>query len=481
MLHVKNLPNEKDFEMLVIGAMLANKDNFDIAIRTLEDFDFFYSEHKIIFNVLKSLHGRGLPAEIHLICNELKDQQRLESLGGGVAYLTSLAQTGFNVHIEYYIDQLKKISRQRQLINLAKDIEKRAFDKEDPNSIAIDALEKIKQVERHKSVKEKIPIQFLDERSENFLLKLPPKKPMLLEITKSNGEPQGFLPKSIVAMLVGAGGVGKTHLLAQLAISIATGGDWLGSFSTTQHCGDQKKGNVFLGLGENQEDDIHRILYKASKHLRKTQGLLFDKTLEEASKRICAFSFCGQQAAFLEKNKPSHYFRHLKMRLEDKAPIGGWSLIILDPISRFLGADAEIDNASATQFIALLEELTIDLPGNPTVLFAHHMSKAAIKNTHENKTDQTAARGSSALTDGVRWQLNAFKGLNPDDMILSLQKSNFTAINEPIYLKKDFEGFLVRYLPELTSESPNPKHESKKADTVSVKFKKLSLSEQFLK
>jgi len=476
---IKNLPNEKESEMLVIGSMLTNNDNFSIAVKTLEDFDFFYSEHKIIFNVLKSLHGRGLPAEIFLVCSELKDDKKLETFGG-VAYLTSLAQmAGLSVHIEYYIEQLKKFSRQRQLINLAKEIEKRAFDNEDPNFIAIDALEKIKQVERHKSAKEKIPIQFLNERNANFLLMQPPKKPMLLEIAKSNGEPQGFLPKSIVAMLVGAGGVGKTHLLAQLAISIATGGEWLGSFSTTQHCGEEKKGSVFLGLGENQEDDIHRILFKASKNLRKNQGILFDNTLEAASKRICAYSFCGQQAAFLENNKPSHYFRHLKMRLEDKAPKEGWSLIILDPISRFLGADAEIDNASATQFIALLEELTIDLPGNPTVLFAHHMSKAAIKSTQENKTDQTAARGSSALTDGVRWQLNAFKGLNADDMILSLQKSNFTAINEPIYLKKDYEGFLERYFPESISQPSNVKSEIKKSEEV-IKFKKMSLSEQFL-
>ena len=46
-------------------------------------------------------------------------------------------------------------------------------------------------------------------------------------------------------MLVGAGGAGKTHALAQLAISIATGTNWLGKFPIEQ------PGFVFMGLGEN--------------------------------------------------------------------------------------------------------------------------------------------------------------------------------------------------------------------------------------
>ena len=37
------------------------------------------------------------------------------------------------------------------------------------------------------------------------------------------------------------------------------------------------------------------------------------------------------------------------MRLEDTAPQGGRTLIILDPVSRLMGADTETDNAAVTQ------------------------------------------------------------------------------------------------------------------------------------
>jgi len=43
---------------------------------------------------------------------------------------------------------------------------------------------------------------------------------MLLEYADEDGNSAGFLPKGIVAMLVGAGGVGKTHLLAQLLLVV---------------------------------------------------------------------------------------------------------------------------------------------------------------------------------------------------------------------------------------------------------------------
>ncbi|MFI0435869.1 MAG: AAA family ATPase [Parachlamydiaceae bacterium] len=323
-------------------------------------------------------------------------------------------------------------------------MQKKVLSEEDPKKLIISAQENLKLIERNKGAKDKFPIQFLNEHNENYFLVEPNRKAMLLEYAKNDGKSAGFLPKGIVAMLVGAGGVGKTHLLAQLAISIATGTPFLDAYTPTKHCGANGQGNIFLGLGENQYDDIHRLLYKATKHLRQKVPTLLDSdsNLFQASKRIAAFSFCGQQASFIENGKPSIYFRELKMRLEDTAPKDGWTLIILDPISRLMGADAETDNAAATQFIALLEELTIDLPGNPTIVFAHHANKSSIQSgTSQN---QSAARGASALTDGVRWQCNYTKDANTDTATLKMTKSNFTAIIEEIKTKKDVDGFIER-------------------------------------
>lgn len=451
----KEAPHSKESEMIVLGHMIGDSDSLKIGAENLNDSDFYFTQHKTIFAVLKEAHHENKPCDVHIVCEELKRKGKLKSVDGA-GYIVTLAQyAGLSDYIEDYCSKLKEKARLRALINVAQKQLKRALNEEDSQKISTETQEELRQIERNSGVKNKFPIKFLNQFDKNFLLVKPPRKPMLLEYNEDK-KAIGFLPKGIVAMLVGAGGVGKTHLLAQLAIAISTGTPWLETFTTTGHCEEEKKGNVFFGLGENQYDDIHRVLYKAAKKLREHQPDLTEKDpITEASKRIAAFSFCGQQAVFIEDKNPSMYFRRLKMKLIECAPKGGWDIIILDPVSRLMGADAETDNAAATQFIALLEELTIELPGKPTVLFAHHVSKAAIK-SGENQ-DQTASRGSSALTDGVRWQANFRKGKDSGTAILEVTKSNFTKSRIAFYTKKDEEGFIEKSSKPVGPENKNTK------------------------
>lgn len=436
-------PHSKESEMMVLGSMLTSVGAYNFSAELLTAEDFFFEEHKTVFKTLKHLHDDKRSADVHIVCEELQKSEKLKSVGGP-SYIVTLAQyAGTSAHIEEYCEIIEEKAKLRQIIKLGDDIQKNALNNVGATKILTDLSDQSRRILQRQSLKEKFPLMFLTQFDRDFLLDPPKPKPMLMEYVDDNGKPMGFLPKSIVAMLVGAGGVGKTHLIAQLTISVSTGTPWLDVFSPTSHCGLDNKGYVFLGLGENQIDDIHRVLYKASKMIRnQEQGR---KMLGDARKRIMPFSFCGQQAAFLEGGRPSRYFRELKLRLCESAPENGWSLIILDPVSRLLGVDSETDNAAATQFIALLEELTLDVPGNPTVLFAHHVSKSAIQQT--GKQNQTAARGASALTDGVRWQIN-FQKKNMENnsldqlALLHMQKSNFTAIMDDIVLKKDFEGYL---------------------------------------
>lgn len=296
-----------------------------------------------------------------------------------------------------------------------------------------------------------IDIKFIRDLPKNFLKEDAPEAPMLLQIMEESSF-RGFLRKGIVAQLVGAGGIGKTHFLVQLALSIATRRIFLEKYRVVE------KGNVFIGLGENSNDDIHRLLRKITKGLA-----LEDQEISEASSRISVMSFNGQSASFIHKGTQTPFFDALFHQLKVQEPDDGWMCIILDPISRFLGADAEVDNAAATQFIALLEKLTLELKGNPTVLFGHHMSKNSLTNTN---TDQTAARGSSAITDGVRWQANLERIKNGDEYLKDMVrfrvvKSNFTAIGESHDLQKDLNGCLY--------SGHNTAEEKKSPETVTVK------------
>ena len=278
-----------------------------------------------------------------------------------------------------------------------------------------------------------LTIRFLNEhKGIHYLLDDAPEMPTLVNRLDENSQRVSFIPRGILGMIVSAGGVGKTHLLAQLGLVAATGGKWLGEFLV------EEPGNVFMGLGENSNEDIHRLLRKTVKSLSLSSG-----ECAEAERRLSVMSFSGMPSSFIDKNRPTELFQHLLENLKRREPPDGWALIILDPISRFAGASAETDNASATELIALLERLPLELRGRPTVLFGHHMNKTGVGNSF---TDQGAARGSSALTDGVRLQINLDrrerKEDEPETITLRVVKSNFTAIPHPITLIKDPIGCL---------------------------------------
>lgn len=429
--------HSKEAEKTVLSCMLTSIESLDKGCNLLSSGDFYFLEHQTIFQAIKSAKDTHKVSDIQLTYEELKKQGKSE-VAGGLEYLAEITgHFALTAYIDDHIDILKDYSNKRKLIALSSELKENVLGNKDLQKIILSTQESLKQIEKNGLSKDKFSIKSLDRFDLNFLLDEPARKPSILEYYDyTNQSRKPFLPKSIVAMLAGPGGVGKSHLLAQLSVAIASGTPFLGEFETTPNCGQGKKGNVFFGLGENDYEDIHRLLYKATKTIRKDSP----EILEEAAKRLFPFSFHGQRAAFLDDKKPSNYFRELKLRLQDLPP---FSLIILDPISRLMGADAETDNAAATDFIALLEELTMDLPGNPTIVFSHHVNKGALNS--EKGTDQSAARGSSAITDGVRLQWNLFnkKTEGKQQVCLTTTKSNFTATHKEITLEKENDGYLI--------------------------------------
>ncbi len=126
-------PNSKESEMIVLGCMLTSIGSLNIAADMLEESDFYYAEHKIIFDVLKSSFLQDKPADVHLVAEELKRREQLKTIGG-VAYLTSLAQyAGTAAHIEEYTELVRSKSLLRRIIQSAQDVEKLAFD--DPEDV----------------------------------------------------------------------------------------------------------------------------------------------------------------------------------------------------------------------------------------------------------------------------------------------------------------------------------------------------------
>ena len=271
----------------------------------------------------------------------------------------------------------------------------------------------------------------------DWLTKDPPPRRYLL--TGADGK--GVLPLGRVGMLASAGGQGKSWALCQLALCVAAGVDWLGTFKVAEG------GYVLLALAEEEAEEMRRRLFYGAKALG-----LDDEKLALVAERIVALPLCGESVALTYSPEEARGFNappgtilettfasRLRAKLHDAEH--EWRLIVLDPISRFAGPDVEGDNAAATRFVQVLEKLT-QVPGHPTLLVAHHTSKAARR---EGGADASAARGASGLTDAVRWQANLMPVKDaPDFVKFEVTKSNYAKFPPRLVLRRQEHGELRR-------------------------------------
>ncbi|MFW6023692.1 MAG: AAA family ATPase [Myxococcota bacterium] len=263
----------------------------------------------------------------------------------------------------------------------------------------------------------------------------PPRRRWLLEQATPPASPseqpqrQGWLPLGKVGMLAAAGGVGKTMALVQLAVSVATGRDWFGLKVANP-------GRALLALAEEDAEEVRRRLYAAAgtAELDREERML-------AAQRVTVLPLAGVPVAMLERDARGNpietgVLEELRAILEDGR--GEWRLVVLDPLTRWAGLDAETDNLEATRFVAAVESL-VRVPGGPTVILSHHTSKASRR---DGGREATAARGSSALVDGVRWCATMVPAASAEapTVELAVAKANYSRPGRPITLVHTDQG-----------------------------------------
>jgi hypothetical protein len=238
---------------------------------------------------------------------------------------------------------------------------------------------------------------------------------------------KGALARGIVGLLVAPGGRGKTWALCQLALCIAIGRAWLGTFDVAT------SGRVVLALAEEPQDEVRRRLYYAAEAM----GFSAEER-RLAAERIVPLGLAGQLVGLVETGSggavlPSAVHAALLQRLGTAEHVA----VILDPLARF-APDCEGGNAAATAAVQALEMLT-RAPGRPAVIVAHHTPKWSRRDG--NAAEQTAARGVTGLVDAVRW-VGGLGGVTEGDLVFAVSKSNYSAHGDPVQLVRDEGGAL---------------------------------------
>ena len=178
-----------------------------------------------------------------------------------------------------------------------------------------------------------------------------------------------------VGAMIGPGGVGKSMLALELSMQISGGPDLLG-------IGNFPFGSVAYLTAEDPRVSLHHRLHEIGKHLTNEQKASVVEGLH-------VYPLIGERPVISN----SRWFDMVKSKADRHR------LLIMDTLRRF-HTDNENSSEAMSEVIGRLEAIATDT--GCAVLFLHHSAKNASQT--ETLDQQQASRGSSVLSDNVRWQ-----------------------------------------------------------------------------
>lgn len=115
---MNDMPHEPESEIGVLGSVLMadNKSAQDAVIGKLDSEHFWVRSHKLIWEQICQMILENAPVDVSTITSRLRDNGRLDEVGGihGITQLALSQPT--SAHIDYFIDRLIEKKRLRDLI-----------------------------------------------------------------------------------------------------------------------------------------------------------------------------------------------------------------------------------------------------------------------------------------------------------------------------------------------------------------------------
>ena len=206
------------------------------------------------------------------------------------------------------------------------------------------------------------------------------------------------LPARCVGALVAPGASGKTFFILQIAAALALRIPVAGGALPAPAA----SGKTVLLASEESADMLIVRLHALVSWLLSTNAYLpleeqFERSrvIAQLCEYVSVYPLAGQSVRVFEHGAPSKAMDEIAKACQ------GARLLIVDPLRRFHDGD-ENDSGDMTAVVQALEGVAHR--AGCAVLATHHTNKAATLSG--NGDMQQAIRGSSALTDTIRWQAN---------------------------------------------------------------------------
>ncbi len=121
-------PQALELEEAVLGALMLERDAFNAVIEILKPESFYKEAHQKIFKAIVDLFDRSEPVDILTVTNNLRTKGELE-IAGGAYYVTELTtKVNSAANIEFHARIVLEHSIKRDLISIASEVHRDAFE-----------------------------------------------------------------------------------------------------------------------------------------------------------------------------------------------------------------------------------------------------------------------------------------------------------------------------------------------------------------
>ena len=135
-------PQHIDSERALLGAIMIKPDSLHDVVDVVHPDAFYSEKHRIIYNSMMFLWGKNEPIDLLTVTSRLRDQNKLESIGG-TAYLSDLvAGVPAASNAPHYAGVVQKKAMLRQLIEAGDYISELGYDEASEVEETLDKAEK---------------------------------------------------------------------------------------------------------------------------------------------------------------------------------------------------------------------------------------------------------------------------------------------------------------------------------------------------
>jgi len=211
-------------ESLLSGILIDNNTLLDVA-EILSPENFYKTAHQKIFSAILSLFSKNEPIDLVTLANQLKDNGKLEEIGGAT-YLASLVETvPLAVNAKHYSKIIHDKAALRRLINKANQIAKRCFESQGDVGEVIDFAESaIFEISENKIRPSYYAIKDIIEKNIDIIEERQGNKALVTGVstgfTRLDNLTAGFQNSDLV-ILAGRPSMGKTALAMNMVQNTA--------------------------------------------------------------------------------------------------------------------------------------------------------------------------------------------------------------------------------------------------------------------